>query len=131
MNGHACRMAISEVGQNGAVPATSTRGMLLLATPPLVDPNFDRTVVYVLEHNDQGALGVVLNRMIDDEEVLEVLAEWAPTMTEPGGVFYGGPVEMGGVIGLTAREGGVEPVDLDESPDERFDHFRLFRGYSG
>ena len=39
-----------------------TKGRLLVATPPLDDPNFDRSVVYMLEHHDDGAVGVVLNR---------------------------------------------------------------------
>ena len=44
-----------------------TKGRLLVATPPLEDPNFDRTVVYMLEHHLEGALGVVLNRPSDEE----------------------------------------------------------------
>jgi putative transcriptional regulator len=43
----------------------SLRGKLLVATPGLVDPNFFRSVVLLLEHNDGGALGVVLNRPTD------------------------------------------------------------------
>ena len=43
----------------------SLRGRLLVATPPLVDPNFDRTVVLMLEHGEEGALGIVLNRPTD------------------------------------------------------------------
>ena len=38
----------------------TTRGMLLLATPPLDDPNFDRSVIYIMEHSAEGAVGVVL-----------------------------------------------------------------------
>ena len=38
------------------------KGKLLVATPPLTDPNFDRTVIYVLEHTADGAVAVVLNR---------------------------------------------------------------------
>ena len=45
--------------------APRLRGRLLVATPPLVDPNFDRTVVLMLEHSDEGALGIVLNRPSD------------------------------------------------------------------
>ena len=35
----------------------TTRGLLLLATPPLDDPNFDRSVVYMMEHSGEGAVG--------------------------------------------------------------------------
>ena len=42
--------------------APATKGRLLVATPPLDDPNFDRAVIYVLEHHDDGAVGVVINR---------------------------------------------------------------------
>ena len=41
---------------------SESRGRLLVATPDLRDPNFSRTVVLMLEHGDEGALGVVLNR---------------------------------------------------------------------
>ena len=44
----------------------TTRGMLLLATPPLDDPNFDRSVVYMMEHSGEGAVGVVLNQPTDE-----------------------------------------------------------------
>ena len=40
----------------------SLRGKLLLAGPTLKDPNFDRTVVLITEHNEDGAMGLVLNR---------------------------------------------------------------------
>jgi len=43
----------------------SVQGRLLVATPPLIDPNFDRTVVLMLEHTGEGALGLVLNRPSD------------------------------------------------------------------
>jgi len=39
----------------------STRGRLLLATPELLDPNFARVVLLMIEHSDDGALGLVLN----------------------------------------------------------------------
>ena len=40
----------------------SLRGKLLLAAPLLKDPNFDRTVVFITEHSEEGAMGLVLNR---------------------------------------------------------------------
>ena len=59
------------------MPDRSTRGRLLVATPPLEDPNFDRTVVFMLEHNDEGAIGVVLNRFDDVFRTLDALASGA------------------------------------------------------
>ena len=47
------------------VEEMTLRGRLLVATPQLVDPNFSRTVVLVLDHGDDGAFGVVLNRATD------------------------------------------------------------------
>ena len=40
----------------------SLEGQLLLASPQLLDPNFVRTVILLVEHNDMGALGLVINR---------------------------------------------------------------------
>ena len=75
------------------------KGRLLVATPPLVDGNFDRTVVLILEHNDDGALGVVLNRP-SGEEVGAPLDRWAPFVSTPSVYFGGGPVELQAVIAL-------------------------------
>jgi putative transcriptional regulator len=126
---------------NGA----SLRGKLLVALPPLVDENFDRTVVLVLEHNDDGALGVVLNRP-GSQPVAEVLSNWADLTPSPAVVFGGGPVEQGSVIGL-ARVATGEPsdlwapvfdsigtVDLTADPADvhpPVDAVRLFSGYAG
>ena len=40
----------------------SLRGKLILAAPALKDPNFDRTVILIAEHTEDGAMGLVLNR---------------------------------------------------------------------
>src|SRR3954449_316465 len=63
--------------QNGGVHSmyATTRGMLLLATPPLDDPNFDRSVVYMMEHSGEGAVGVVLNHPTD-ESFVDGLERW-------------------------------------------------------
>lgn len=111
----------------------SARGHLLVATPQLMDPNFARSVVLVLEHSEDGALGVVLNRP-SSESVNGVLPDWAPVIAPPRVVFAGGPVETGAVLGVaTAAEGdGFEVVDLTEPPDAlRPGSLRLFAGYAG
>ena len=79
--------------------ASQTKGRLLVATPPLDDPNFDRTVVYVIEHHTDGALGVVINRPTD-EPLGEPLDRWDDLQARPGSVFQGGPVEPDALIAL-------------------------------
>ena len=89
-----------------------TKGRLLLATPPLEDPNFDRTVIYVLEHHDEGALGLVLNRP-SLEQLGEPLDAWVELQTGPSQVFSGGPVEPDALIAL-ARTPGSRWTEPDE-----------------
>jgi putative transcriptional regulator len=68
----------------------------LIAMPSMEDPNFDRTVVYVCEHSDKGAMGVVINRPMDLTlarlfDKIDLRLEIAPWRDEP--VLYGGPVQ--------------------------------------
>jgi putative transcriptional regulator len=122
----------------------STRGRLLVATPTLLDPNFARTVVFVLEHNEDGALGVVLNRP-SQTELGDLLPAWHDHVATPSVVFVGGPVSPDAAIGLAisdanARDGwapvahGVGTVDLGRTPDELsfpIERVRVFAGYAG
>jgi putative transcriptional regulator len=74
-------------------------GQLLIAMPSMTDPRFERSVIYLCAHNDDGAMGLVVNKpmtSIGFAELLEQLKiEPGPpeTMDEP--VLYGGPVESG------------------------------------
>ncbi|MCU1460084.1 MAG: hypothetical protein JWO37_159 [Acidimicrobiales bacterium] len=120
------------------------RGRLLVATPMLGDPNFERTVVLLLEANDDGAVGIILNRP-SDTGLVDALPEWAARAADPPVVFVGGPVERTAAIGLAradaAADGVVTPVladvgilDLDWEPDgrgPRLDGVRIFAGYAG
>ena len=78
----------------------SLRGKLILAAPALKDPNFDRAVVFIAEHSEDGAMGLVLNRP-SDAPVADAIPdlEWA---TDSGAdvVYVGGPVAPNGVIVL-------------------------------
>ncbi len=131
----------------GAVTSgDSTVGQLLIAEPLLGDPNFDRTVVLMIEHSDDGALGVVLNRPTD-LEVDAVLSEWAGLAASPPVLYMGGPVEQNGVLALGRRAGAdvrvpgwtsvlgdVGTIDLHLEPHELADGLegiRFFAGYSG
>ena len=122
----------------------STRGRLLVAAPPLTDPNFDRTVVFMLDHNEGGALGLVINRPSEDLDI-EIDA-WMHLLSPAGQFFSGGPVDSNALIGLglvptTTPDGQViesveciEPVDLDEDPTTMSTpptKVRIFHGYAG
>jgi putative transcriptional regulator len=76
--------------------ATSLTNHFLIAMPGLKDPNFSRTVTYICEHTDQGAMGIVINRPMDIRlgEVLDQL-DIEPTAAGVADayVYLGGPVQ--------------------------------------
>ncbi len=74
-------------------------GRLLVATPLLGDPHFARTVVYLLEHDGGGTVGVVVNRP-SHTPVGHVLPDWQDAMSGPAVVFGGGPVQPDGALCL-------------------------------
>jgi putative transcriptional regulator len=122
-------------------PVDSLRGKLLVAAPPLVDPNFDRTVVLMLEHGEDGAIGIVLNRP-SETELDDVFPEWRTVASPPGVVFIGGPVSPEAVIalgrggdeadGFVEINGDLGSVDLTRDPlDVRLERLRVFAGYAG
>ena len=87
------------------------RGRLLVAAPALVDPNFRRSVVLMLEHSDEGALGLVLNRptpLVSREALPEALAA---VMPEQERIFQGGPVQPEAVIVLADFEDTGEVLE--------------------
>lgn len=87
---------------------SSLTGRLLVATPVLADPNFDRAVVLLLDHDAEGSLGVVLNRPTP-VDVVDILEPWAALAGEPGVVFQGGPVSLDAALGVAvvpASQGG-------------------------
>lgn len=122
-------------------------GTLLLSAPPLLDPNFMHTVVLMIQHDEDGAYGLVVNRPTD-ATLGDLLPEHPTLRASSVGVFGGGPVgldtlqvlhraprELPG--GVSIAEGlflGAALEDLtallagDSSPSERV---RLVVGYSG
>ena len=105
-------------------------GTLLVASPVIGDPNFDRSVVLILRHGDDGTVGVVIDRPTTID-VGEYLPEWESVAAPPAVVFAGGPVEPEVGIALAVGVGGsVDVVDLEAGPvDER--PVRVFAGYAG
>jgi len=128
----------------------STTGKLLIATPAIGDGNFEQSVIYVLHHDADGALGVIIN---DPTQLAvgELLPRWGDLATSPAVIFTGGPVEQNGFIGVGHRVAGYDEqnppdetvpvmgtdlvtVNLESDPAiaaAHIDQLRLFRGYSG
>ncbi|MCC3777581.1 YqgE/AlgH family protein [Streptomyces sp. UNOB3_S3] len=89
---------------------SSLTGRLLVATPALSDPNFDRAVVLLLDHDEDGSLGVVLNRPTP-VGVGDILESWAALAGEPGVVFQGGPVSLDSALGVAVVPGEAREYD--------------------
>jgi putative transcriptional regulator len=85
----------------------SARGQLLIAGPALLDPNFWRTVVLIVEHSEEGALGVVLNRP-SETTVLDAVSQLEEIVDPDDPVFIGGPVQPSSVIVVAEFE---DPTD--------------------
>src|SRR5689334_3280085 len=120
----------------------SLAGQFLVASPHLRDPNFARTVVLMLQHEEQGALGVVINRPGDKtvDEIWEMIDSTPPGCPEL--VYVGGPVP-GPLIALhdQSRLGEREILPklymsmqkdaIDQLVKKQNANFRLFSGHSG
>ncbi|MBW3618744.1 MAG: YqgE/AlgH family protein [Actinobacteria bacterium] len=125
---------------------TSWTGKVLVATPVLTDPNFHRTVILLLDHGEDGAVGLVLNRP-SSLRLAEAMPGWEDVAASPPVLFAGGPVEPDAVIALGRARPGTLPgpdwmpivdrlrvVDLSAGPsvaDEQVEAARVFVGYAG
>lgn len=78
-------------------PGPSFMNQFLIAMPALADPNFSHTVTYICEHTPNGALGIVINRVVDDIDLAVVLEHMKIVTNVPNivghPVFLGGPVQ--------------------------------------
>jgi putative transcriptional regulator len=121
----------------------------LIAMPNMADPYFSRSLTYICEHNDQGALGVVVNRPID--MTLQALFERLSLKMGDGEfadapIYFGGPVQtdrgfvlhapagrwqstlrVGEAIGLTTSKDILEAVGRGEGPERLL----VTLGYAG
>jgi len=120
----------------------SLRGKLLVASPALSDPSFDRAVVLMTEHSEDGAMGIVLNQPADSaaRDLMPSLEEIAHD--DP--LFIGGPVQPQAVVLLaefadTSAAAWIVVADVGlASADTEFDDLgdavrrgRFYAGYSG
>jgi putative transcriptional regulator len=123
-----------------------TPGRLIVATPILLDPNFDHTVVLLLDLDETGALGVVLNRP-SPVPVRSILPDWSHRVPDPEVIFAGGPVATDSAlavahvdspdsepVGFRRIFGNTGIVDLDTPAELLTDvvgGVRIFAGYAG
>jgi putative transcriptional regulator len=121
----------------------STRGQLLIAGPGLLDPNFWRTVVLIVEHSEEGALGLVLNRP-SETTVGEAVSELEELLDLDDPLYIGGPVQPSALIVLGEFEdpsdaalvafddiGVLASGSQDEDPAPVLRRGRAFVGHSG
>ncbi len=124
------------------------KAALLVASPTLADPNFSRSVIFLLAHDDsEGTLGVVLNRP-SPIPVEEIVPGWGRLAAEPSVLFTGGPVQPTAAIcigrtelpeaaeaaGFAPLAGYLGTVDLQEDPVDvpvALAEVRVFTGYAG
>jgi putative transcriptional regulator len=121
----------------------SLAGQLLVASPSLADPNFRRTVVLIGVHNEDGAMGVILNRP-SETMVTEAVPQLEAVVDSEEPVYVGGPVQPSSVVllaefldptpaallvlGRIGFPAGATDVDgLAQSTDRR----RVYAGYAG
>lgn len=121
----------------------SLSGQLLVASPALHDPNFQRTVILIGAHSKEGAMGIVLNRP-SQVTVGEAVPQLEPAVDEQDPIYLGGPVQPDSIvmlgefldpspagllvlgrIGFPAPEAGIE--ELAEATARR----RVYAGYAG
>ena len=80
-----------------AFSADHLANQFLIAMPGMADPNFSGTVIYLFEHNERGAMGLVVNRPTEVDlamlfDKIELKLEIAPLLEQP--VYFGGPVQV-------------------------------------
>ena len=118
------------------------RGKLLIAGPELWDPNFRRTVVLVGHHDDDGAVGVVLNRA-SEVSVEEAAPPLAPIVEPEAPLFLGGPVQPSAAVVVADFEDpevarviafgsiGFLPDEVDAAEGDAVRRARVFAGHAG
>lgn len=122
-------------------PHEPAAGRLAVATHDLTDPNFAGAVVLLLDHDEDGSVGLVLNRP-GDTPVAEPLPDRRHEVASPAVVFVGGPVRRdllitlgaGPVVGDDAWQPvmeGLGIVDVDGAAPSALRCIRPYAGYAG
>lgn len=129
----------------------SLNNQFLIAMPELEDPNFSRTVTLICQHDENGALGIIINRTVDSLSINDVLSQFSLPKPESGRIgqqpiYVGGPVhnelglvlhrdlgdwqstlKVGGQLGLTSSRDVLEAISHSGGPDDCL----LVLGYAG
>ena len=121
-------------------------GQFLIAMPGIGDPRFERSVIYMLAHDNEGAMGFIVNRPTDGLTLGEVASNLPASVADTGlrnlPVFFGGPVqpESGFVLYANDEKGDAgAAVSVTQSMDILVQaaegkgpkHMRLVLGYAG
>lgn len=115
-------------------------GRLLVANPRLLHPTFRRTVILLATHDDEGAMGVILNRPLG-KEMGSLMSDWQESVLRSVPLFEGGPVEPKQLIlcGWKELSGepefqfafGIAPERAEAMVGKRGERVRAFFGYAG
>jgi putative transcriptional regulator len=94
------------------------KGQLLVAMPSMQDPRFERTVIFMCAHNEDGAMGLIVNKPLEELDFQELLEQLGIERSESAidiGVQYGGPVETGrGFVLHTAEYEQSGTINVDD-----------------
>ncbi|WP_207475037.1 YqgE/AlgH family protein [Tessaracoccus sp. SD287] len=128
------------------MPAGPSAGELLVATAAHGGGYFKQSVIYLLDADESGALGVVLNRLAP-ADLEEVLPQWSELVSPPRVLFAGGPVSPNGAVcvarllnphedppGWRRVRGDIGLLHLDtpvEIAEGAYSDLRIFAGYAG
>jgi len=124
-------------------------GQLIIAMPKMSDPRFSKTVIYMCAHNSEGAMGLIINKLVDELTFSDLLKqlEIKPALPKsPLNVFLGGPVEqargfvlhsteylqdatlrVSDTVGLTATIDVLRDIAEGNGPKDKI----LMLGYTG
>jgi len=95
----------------------SLTGQLLIASPTIGDPRFSHTVILMVKHDSEGALGIVINRPVGEEPIASLLEGTGEDVSGIEGklrIFYGGPVQPDlGFVVHSADYRQQETIDID------------------
>jgi putative transcriptional regulator len=137
-----CVWAVNNQGLDRQGPVNNTKGHLLVASPRLVDPNFAHAIVLVIQHGEDGALGLIVNRPLE-VSVTEALEQVLEGQTSIDGTLHeGGPcdgplmvvhcdpqaaqIEVADGVYFTAERSQIETLVQNAT-----DPMRFFVGYAG